>query len=122
MISETVLIGFLGQDPELKVFDSGSQVAKVSLATTEVYMKGNEKIEETEWHNLVAWGKLADILMKCKKGDRIYVKGRIKYRKWEHEGVERHATDIKIHTLRFLGCKRHGSDPETEQDSENPDD
>jgi len=102
------LIGRLGKDPEIKTFDNGKKVATLSIATSDSYknQKG-EKVEDTQWHNLVIWGKLADIAEKyLKKGKEIAVEGRLIHRVYETTGGEkRYVTEINVGELLMVGGK-----------------
>ena len=96
------LIGHLGSDPEIKTTDGGKKLAKLSIATTEVYKNASgEKVEETQWHNLVAWGKTAEIIEKyVSKGKQIAVDGKITYRSYEdRNGDKRYITEILVSEL-----------------------
>ncbi|HEX2076771.1 MAG TPA: single-stranded DNA-binding protein, partial [Longimicrobium sp.] len=89
-LNKAILIGNLGQDPEIRTTGSGSRVAQFSLATTRTWNdQSGQKQEKTEWHRIVVWGKLVDIVERyVKKGDRLYVEGEIQYRQYEDkEGV-----------------------------------
>ena len=102
------LIGNLGQAPEIVTFENGNKLAKFSLATNETYKNAKgEKQVETQWHNLIAWGKTADIVEKyVKKGQEIAVEGRIIYETYEaKDGTKKHATKIQINELVMLGKK-----------------
>ena len=102
------LIGNLGQDPEVKELNGGKKVAKFSLATNETYRnKAGEKVTDTQWHNLVAWGKTADIIGKyLKKGSEVAVEGKLLNRNYtDKEGVKRYVTEIQISELLMLGSK-----------------
>jgi len=112
MVNKVILIGNLGKDPELTYTASGVAVAKCSLATTERWTsKDGQKQEQTEWHNLVFWRKSAEIANQyLRKGSRIYVEGRIKYRQWEgQDGQTRYATDIEVQNFQFLTPRSEGS-------------
>lgn len=87
-LNKVQLIGRTGKDPEVRHLDSGVTVASFSLATSENYTnKQGEKVEQTEWHNIVAWGKLAEIIEKwVTKGQLLYIEGKLKTRKWEKDG------------------------------------
>ena len=103
------LIGNLGADPEVKELTDGKTVAKLSLATTDTYKKASgEKITETQWHNLVAWGKTAEIVGKyLKKGSRVAIEGRLVNRTYEDKkGIKRYVTEIVINDLLMLGDKK----------------
>jgi single-strand DNA-binding protein len=108
-VNKVILIGRLGKDPELKYTPSGTPVAKFSLATDSSYKDANgEKKERTEWHNIVAWSKLAEICGQyLTKGKQIYVEGRIQSRQWEDKqtGAKRTACDIIISQMTMLGSR-----------------
>lgn len=100
------LIGNLGTDPEISEIAEGKTVAKLSLATTDTYKKASgEKVTETMWHNLVAWGKTAEIAGKyLKKGNRIAIEGRLVNRSYEDKkGIKRYITEIVVNDLLMLG-------------------
>ena len=100
------LIGNLGQNPEVKELNGGKKVAKFSLATNETYKnKAGEKVTDTQWHNLVAWGKTADIIEKyLKKGSEVAVEGKLLNRNYtDKEGVKRYVTEIQVSELLMLG-------------------
>lgn len=104
-VNKVILLGNIGKDPEVRETKSG-KVANLVLATSERYTdKSGQKQENTEWHNLVVFGKLADVVTKyVKKGDKLYVEGSITTRKWEDkEGNTRYNTDIKVRDLTMLG-------------------
>ena len=106
-LNKVILIGHLGKDPELRDV-AGNKVANFTLATSESYKdKSGEKQTVTEWHNLVLWGKIAEIAEKyLKKGSQVYVEGKIMYRSYEDkQGNKRYITDIKVHDLTMLGGK-----------------
>jgi len=93
------LIGRVGNNPEVKTFDNGNKVVSCSLATNEVYYNDKkEKVETTQWHNLVAWGKAADIFEKyVEKGKEIAVSGKLTYRSYDDkDGVKRYITEIVV--------------------------
>ena len=103
------LIGNLGQNPEVKELNGGKKVAKFSLATNETYRnKEGEKVTDTQWHNLVAWGKTADIIEKyLKEGSEIAVEGKLLNRNYtDKEGVKRYVTEIQVSDLLMLGGKK----------------
>lgn len=112
-VNRVTLLGTVGKDPEVKTLDGGVKVAKFSLATNESYKdKNGQKIENTEWHNLSAWNKLAEIIEQyVKKGNNLYVEGKIKYRSYEKNGVKQYYTDIVIDVLTMLpgGTKQEGN-------------
>lgn len=102
------LIGRLGKDPEVRTFDSGKKMASFSIATTDSYknQKG-EKVEDTQWHNLVIWGKLADIAGQyLKKGSEVAVSGKLVHRNYETTaGEKKYITEINVNDMVMLGSK-----------------
>lgn len=100
------LIGRLGKDPELRTFDSGSQVVSFSLATTDVHknQKG-EKVEETQWHNIVIWGKPAETANKyLKKGNEVVLEGKLIHRSYETTaGEKKYITEINVNDFVMVG-------------------
>ncbi|MFT3794633.1 single-stranded DNA-binding protein [Flavobacterium sp.] len=100
------LIGHLGNDPEIKNFDSGKKLAQLTLATNEVYKNDQgEKVEETQWHKVVAWGKTAEILEKyVTKGKEIAIEGKLVHRSYDDKnGEKRYITEVVINDLLLLG-------------------
>jgi len=107
-VNKAILVGNLGKDPEVKYLDNGVAVANFSLATTESYKnKQGERVNQTEWHNIVLWRGLAEVAEKyLKKGSNVYIEGRIKTRKWEDkEGVTKYTTEILGDNMTMLGGK-----------------
>ncbi|MBN1108390.1 MAG: single-stranded DNA-binding protein [Bacteroidales bacterium] len=105
MRNRVMLIGNLGLDPDVKTLESGKKVAKFTVATNDTYKNGDgQKVEETTWHNIVAWNGLADTVSKyLKKGSEVAVEGRIVYRTYEDKkGVTKNATDIVMTNLLML--------------------
>jgi len=103
MINKVILIGNLGNDPEVKTLSGGNKVANFSMATSESYKdKDGQKVTSTQWHKCVVWGKLADVCESYLKiGSKVFVEGSIEYR--EHEG--KYYTDIKVRSLQMLDSK-----------------
>ena len=102
------LIGNLGNTPEIINLESGKKLAKISLATNETYKNNKgESIKETQWHNLIAWGKTADIIEKhLQKGNEIAVEGKLVNRSYEDKnGEKKYITEIVINELLMLGGK-----------------
>lgn len=100
------LIGHLGNDPEMVTLDNGSKLAKFSLATNETYKNSEgEKVTDTQWHNIVAWGKIAEIAENfLAKGKEIMIEGKLMSRSYEtKEGEKRYITEIKCNELLMLG-------------------
>lgn len=105
-LNKAILIGNLGQDPEIRSTGSGTRVAQLSLATERQWTDAHgETQKRTEWHRIVAWEKLAEIAEEyLKKGDRLYVEGEIQYRSYEDsEGTTRYVTEIRARELIMLG-------------------
>ena len=116
-VYKVILVGNLGKDPEVRHLDNGIAVANFSLATTESYTnKQGERVNQTEWHNIVLWRGLADVAEKyLKKGNSIYVEGKISTRKWEDkEGNTRYSTDIIADKMTMLGSKSDNANTPTE--------
>ena len=108
-INKVILVGNVGRDPETRHLDKGVAVSRFSLATTENYTsKTGEKVSNTEWHNIVAWRGLAEVVEKyVKKGSQLYIEGRLRTNTYEKDGVKHYATEINADTLKLLG-KREG--------------
>jgi single-strand DNA-binding protein len=107
-VNKVILIGRLGKDPELKYTPSGAPVAKFSLATDEVFKdRSGEQQKHTEWHNIVAWNKLAEICSEyLTKGKQVYVEGSIRSRQWQDQsGNKRTAYEIVARQLTMLGSR-----------------
>jgi single-strand DNA-binding protein len=105
-VNKVILIGNLGKDPELRYTPSGQPTATFSLATTERWTdKNGQREERTEWHNIVVWAKLAELVNQyLKKGRSAYVEGRIAYRSWDdRDGNKKYRTEIVAQTVQFLG-------------------
>ncbi|MCZ8169199.1 MAG: single-stranded DNA-binding protein [Flavobacterium sp.] len=105
MKNRVQLIGHVGQDPEVKSFEGGKKVANLNLATNDVYYKEEgEKVTQTEWHRVVAWGKLASLIEQyVTKGKELGVTGKITYRNYEDkEGNKRSITEIVAEEVLFM--------------------
>lgn len=104
-LNKVMLIGRLGKDPEIRYTNSGSAVANFSMATTDTWKdKQGQKQERTEWHNIVAWGRLADFSQNyLKKGKLIYVEGRLQTRDWtDNQNVKHWKTECVANTINFM--------------------
>jgi single-strand DNA-binding protein len=102
MRNKVQLIGHVGQEPEIKTFDGGKKVANLTIATNEVYYKENgDKVENTEWHRVSAWGKTADIIEKyVTKGKEIAVEGKLTHRSYDDkDGNKRYITEVMVNEL-----------------------
>ncbi|MDP6210313.1 MAG: single-stranded DNA-binding protein [SAR324 cluster bacterium] len=116
-LNKVMLIGRLGQDPEIRYTQSGSAVANVTIATNDYWTdKQGGKQERTEWHSLVLWGKLADLAQSyLKKGSQVYVEGRLQTRDWEdQQGQKHYKTEVVVTTMQFLDSKMADSSSNTE--------
>ncbi|MBG15123.1 MAG: single-stranded DNA-binding protein [Crocinitomicaceae bacterium] len=106
-VNKVILIGNLGKDPEVRHLESGVGVANFSLATSETYKdrKTGERVSQTEWHNVVLWRGLADVAEKyLKKGDKIYIEGKLRTRSWQdQQGNNRYSTEIIADNMTMLG-------------------
>ena len=110
-VNKVILIGNLGKDPEMRYTQSGTAVANFSLATTDSWTgKDGNKEERTEWHNIVAWARLAEICSQyLTKGRQVYIEGRIQTRKWEDkDGNTRYTTEIVAQNMQMLGSRGEG--------------
>ena len=111
-VNKVILVGNLGKDPEVKFTPSGTAVAKFSLATNERYKdKAGEWQDRTEWHNIVAWQRLAEIVGEyVKKGNKIYIEGRLQTSSWDDKetGQKKYKTEIIANELVLLGGRGEG--------------
>lgn len=110
-VNKVILVGNLGQDPELRYTPSGAAVTTLSIATNEVWKDndGNQQ-ERTEWHRVVLWRRLAEIAGEyLKKGSKVYLEGRLQTRSWEDkDGVKRYATEVIADNMTMLDSKSEG--------------
>lgn len=117
MVNKVILIGNLGQDPDVKSTQGGQSVANLSIATSERRKdRDGNWTDHTEWHKVTAWGNTAENVGKfCKKGKQVYIEGRLQTRKWQDkEGKDRYTTEIVADVVRFLGGKEGGGERETQ--------
>jgi single-strand DNA-binding protein len=127
-LNKVMLIGNLGKDPEIRHLEGNISVAKFPLATSEVYKnKEGQRVEQTEWHNVVLWRGLADSAEKIlKKGSLVFIEGRIKTRSWDDQaGNKKYITEIVAETMTLLARKNeengaHGERPATQSESTAP--
>ena len=111
-VNKVILVGNLGQDPELRYTPAGTAVCNMRLATTEVYWDGEGNlVERTEWHNLVAWGRLAEICNQyLQKRSKLYVEGSLQTRSWEdRDGNTRYTTEVRIREMVMLSSRSETS-------------
>lgn len=104
------LLGHAGQDPEIKEFDGGNKLARFSMATNENYTdKKGEKQTSTEWHNLVAWGKTAELMGQLvKKGTEMAIEGALKTRSYEKDGEKKYITEVVVNDFQVMNKKSAG--------------
>ena len=110
-VNKVILVGSLGKDPEIKYMPNGEAVANFSMATSENWKnKEGVKQEKTEWHNIVAYRKLAEIIGEYLiKGAPVYIEGKLQTRSWEKDGVKRYSTEIIADSMQMLGGKKDNS-------------
>ncbi|MFO8100531.1 MAG: single-stranded DNA-binding protein [Salinibacter sp.] len=112
-VNKVILIGNLGQDPELRYTGSGTAVCNMRLATTNTYTnRDGEEVQDTEWHNVVAWGRLGEVCNEyLEKGSQVYFEGSLQTRSWEdRDGNTRYTTEVKARDMTFLDSNRRGGD------------
>ncbi len=110
-VNKVILIGNVGADPEVRHLENGVTVANFNLATSETFKdrKTGERREQTEWHRVVVWRGLADVVEKyVRKGSKLFIEGRLRTRKWEKDGIDRYTTEIYADNMTMLD--RAGSD------------
>ncbi len=107
-VNKVILVGHVGKDPEVRYLEGGVALARFPLATSESYKdKSGQKVEQTEWHNIVMWRGLAEIAEKfIRKGKQVYIEGRIKTRSWGEENNKKWITEIVVDNFTFLGGSR----------------
>lgn len=102
------LIGHLGQNPEIKTFDGGKKLAKFNMATNDSYQnQKGEKVDETQWHTVTAWGKTADVIEKyLSKGSEVMIEGRLTHREYtDANGIKKYFTEVQLNELLLLDKK-----------------
>ncbi len=129
-VNKVILVGNLGADPEVRHLENGVTVANFNLATSETFKdrQTGEKREQTEWHRVVVWRGLAEVVEKyVRKGSKVYVEGKLRTRKWEKDGIDRYTTEIYAEELTMLdrpagagpsaqGAANQASQPTPKQD------
>ena len=112
MINKVILLGNVGQDPEVRTLETGVKVARLRLATTERIFnrQTNETTEHTEWHTVTLWRGLAEVVDKyVRKGSQIYIEGSLRSREWERDGVKHYTTEIVADEMKLLGRRSEGA-------------
>lgn len=108
-VNKVILVGALGQDPEVRYLPNGNAVTNISLATSEQWTdkQSGQKVERTEWHRVVLFGKVAEIAGEyARKGSQIYIEGKLQTREWEKDGIKRYTTEVHVDmrgTFQLLG-------------------
>ena len=119
-VNKVILIGNLGQDPEVRYTTGGAAVANVSIATSESWTdkQSGDKVEHTEWHRVVFFARLAEIVGEyTKKGSKVYIEGRLQTRKWQDKsGQDRYTTEIVAGNMQMLDSRSGGGGPGNEYD------
>lgn len=121
-VNKVILVGNLGADPEMRFTASGTGVCKFRIATTERFTdrQGNRQ-ERTDWHRVVAWGKLAEVCSQyLSKGKQVYIEGKIRNDSWEKDGVKQYSYEIVADTMQMLGGPAGNRLQETEPPFEPP--
>lgn len=123
-LNKVMLIGHLGDDVKMHYFEGGGCIGRFPIATNETYVNKstNERISNTEWHNIVVRNKAAEICEKyLKKGDKVYIEGRIKTRKWtDDKGMERYSTEIQCTDFTFLSDKNQSEQGNSSNNASEP--
>ncbi|MCT8166881.1 MULTISPECIES: single-stranded DNA-binding protein [unclassified Pseudomonas] len=113
-INKVILVGACGQDPEVRYLPNGNAVTNLSLATSEAWTdkQTGQKVEKTEWHRVVLFGKVAEIAGEyLRKGSQCYIEGKLKTREWEKDGIKRYSTEVHVDingTMQLLGGRPDG--------------
>jgi single-strand DNA-binding protein len=117
-VNKVIIVGNLGRDPETRYLPSGEAVTNISVATTSTWKDkaSGEKKEETEWHRVSAFGRLAEIMGEyLKKGSQVYIEGQLRTRKWQDkEGKDRYTTEIRADVMQMLGSRAGSGEPRGE--------
>ena len=124
-LNKVMLIGNLGDDVKMHQFEDGGCIGRFPIATNESYTnkQTGEKVDNTEWHNIIVRNKAAEICSKyLKKGDKVYVEGKLKTRKWQGEdGIQRYSTEVHVSDFNFLNNKTDSSTAVNPPNQETPD-
>ena len=120
-INKVIIVGNLGQDPEIKYTAGGAAVTTLSIATSDSWKDKDSGMdqERTEWHRVVLWRRLAEVAGEyLKKGSKVYIEGQLQTRKWEQEGQTRYTTEIIARDMQFLDSRGSSSNESTQKSSE----
>ncbi len=121
-LNEVSLLGNLGAEPELRMATNGSGILTLSIATTRSWLDSNkQKQEATDWHRVKVWGRRGEGLAKIlKKGDRVFVRGSLRYTEWEKDGVKKYGTEIVVSNVVLCGGKGGGGSSSRGRPEEEP--
>ena len=120
-INKVIIVGNLGQDPQIKYTAGGAAVTTLSIATSDSWKDKESGMdqERTEWHRVVLWRRLAEVAGEyLKKGSKVYIEGQLQTRKWEQEGQTRYTTEIIARDMQFLDSRGSSNTPSTQKSSE----
>jgi single-strand DNA-binding protein len=120
-VNKVILVGNVGKDPDVRHLDSGVSVANFPLATSETYRnKENQKVTNTEWHNIVVWRGLAEVVEKyVKKGDPLYIEGKIRTRSYDDkDGNKKYITEIFADNMQMLGSKQSNNNDSSSEEKQ----
>ena len=120
-INKVIIVGNLGQDPEIKYTAGGAAVTTLSIATSDSWKDKDSGMdqERTEWHRVVLWRRLAEVAGEyLKKGSKVYIEGQLQTRKWEQEGQTRYTTEIIARDMQFLDSRGSSNNDSTQKSSE----
>ena len=120
-INKVIIVGNLGQDPEIKYTAGGAAVTTLSIATSDSWKDKDSGMdqERTEWHRVVLWRRLAEVAGEyLKKGSKVYIEGQLQTRKWEQEGQTRYTTEIVARDMQFLDSRGSSNNESTQKSSE----
>ncbi|MBA6119401.1 MULTISPECIES: single-stranded DNA-binding protein [Pseudomonas] len=116
-VNKAILVGTVGQDPDVRYMPNGNAVTNISLATSEQWTdkQTGQKVERTEWHRVVLFGKVAEIAGEwARKGSQLYIEGKLQTREWEKDGIKRYTTEVHVDmrgTMQLLGGRPQGQQP-----------
>lgn len=121
-VNKAILLGHVGKEPDTRSTQGGTSVSNFTLATSESFKNNQgQKVDETEWHNITTWGKLADLVGQyVNKGDLVYVEGKIKTESYEKDGTKRYTTKIIANQVKFLSPKGSKGQNNTQQGAPAP--
>ena len=123
-VNKVILVGTCGQDPETRYMPNGNAVTNLSLATSEQWTdkQTGQKVEKTEWHRVVMFGKVAEIAGEyLRKGSQVYIEGKLQTREWEKDGIKRYTTEIVVDmqgTMQLLGGRREDGTAQQQRPSQ----